>query len=55
MMTALIPHSIESKIQMMVASRLKGVGKINVPQVALLFGAMLGAILLGALVIRLAF
>ena len=55
MMTALIPHNINAKIEKVIASRMKGFNKINVPQVLLIFVGMLGAILLGALVIKLAF
>ena len=52
MTTALIPHNINAKIQMVIASRLKGFGNVNVPQVALLFCAIFGAILLGAIIIK---
>jgi len=55
MMTALIPHNINAKIEKVIASRMKGYGKINVPQIIFLFVAMLGAILLGALIIKLTF
>lgn len=55
MVTALIPHNINAKIEKIIASRMKGFGKINVPQVLLIFGGMLGAILLGALIIKMAF
>lgn len=55
MMTALIPHNINAKIEKVIAARLKGYGTVNVPQIALLFAAIFGAILLGALVIKLAF
>ena len=55
MMSAMVPHNINSKIEKVIAARLKNYGNINVPQVALLFGAIFGAILLGALVIKLAF
>jgi hypothetical protein len=55
MMTALIPHNINSKIEKIIAARLKNYGAINVPQIALLFAAILGAILLGALIIKLTF
>jgi hypothetical protein len=55
MMTALLPHNITSKIEKVIASRMKGYGKVNVPQVLLIFAGMLGAILLGALIIKLAF
>lgn len=53
MMTALIPHNINAKIEKMVAARLKNYGNVNVPQVALLFAAVLGAMLMGYLIIRL--
>jgi hypothetical protein len=55
MMTALIPHNINAKIEKVIASRMKGFGKVNVPQILLIFVGMLGAILLGALIIKLAF
>lgn len=55
MMTALIPHNVNAKIEKVIAARLKGYGQVNVPQIALLFAAIFGAILLGALVIKLAF
>lgn len=55
MMTALIPHNINAKIEKVIAARLKSYGNVNIPQIALLFAAIFGAILLGALVIKLAF
>jgi len=55
MMSALIPHNINAKIEKVIAARLKNYGSINVPQVALLFAAIFGAILLGALIIKLVF
>jgi hypothetical protein len=55
MMTALIPHNINAKIEMVLASRMSNYGKTNVSQVILLFAAIFGAILLGALVIYLTF
>jgi len=53
MMTALIPHNITAKIEKVLAERMKNYGNVNVPQVALLFVAILGAILIGYLIIRL--
>lgn len=53
MMTALIPHNVNAKIEKMVAARMKQIGQINVPQVALLFAAVLGAIVIAYLIIRL--
>jgi hypothetical protein len=55
MMTALIPHNINAKIEKTIAARMKSLGQVNVPQIAMLFAAIFGAILLGALVIKLAF
>jgi len=54
MMTALIPHNINAKIEKAIAARMKGYGNVNVPQVALLFAAVLGAILIGYLIIKVA-
>jgi len=53
MMTALIPHNITAKIEKVLAERMKNYGNINVPQVALLFVAVLGAITIAYLIIRL--
>jgi hypothetical protein len=53
MMSALIPHNINAKIEKVIASRMKGYNKVNVPQIALLFVAILGAILMGYLIIKL--
>ncbi len=52
-MNALIPHNINAKIEKVIASRLKSYGNVNVPQVALLFAAVFGAMLMGYLIIRL--
>jgi len=52
MMTALIPHNITAKIEKVLAERMKNYGNVNVPQVALLFVAVLGAMLMGYLIIR---
>jgi hypothetical protein len=52
MMTALIPHNINAKIEKTIASRMKGMGNVNVPQVALLFAAIFGAIILGGITIK---
>jgi len=54
MMTALIPHNINAKIEKAIAARMKGYGNVNVPQVALLFAAVLGAIFIGCLIIKVA-
>lgn len=52
MMTALIPHNVNSKIEKTIAARLKGYGNVNVPQIALMFGAVLGAIIVGIIIIK---
>jgi len=52
MMTALIPHNINAKIEKVIASRMKGYGNVNVPQIAMLFAAVFGAIILGVIVIK---
>lgn len=54
MMNAMIPHNITSKIEKLVAAKLKNLGKVNPWQIVLIFVAMLGAILLGYLIIKLA-
>ena len=46
-------NNINAKIEKVIASRLKNYGTVNVPQVALLFAAVLGAMLMGYLIIRL--
>lgn len=53
MMSALIPHNINAKIEKVVASRIKGFGKINTGQLILMFVAIFGAILMGYMVIKL--
>jgi hypothetical protein len=55
MMTALLPHNITAKIEKVIAQRMGGQKNINIPQVLLIFAGMFGAILLGAMVIKLAF
>lgn len=52
MMNALIPHNISAKVEKMIAARLKGVKNINVAQVILVFCAVLGAIILGVIIIK---
>lgn len=52
MLTALIPHAIQAKIEKVIASRLKGYGKVNMTQIIFMFCAMLGAIIIGALIIK---
>lgn len=53
MMNALIPHNISAKIEKIIAQRLQGYGKIDPKQAILVFVSIFGAILLGAMVIKL--
>ena len=55
MMTALIPHNINAKIEKVIASRMKGFGNVNVPQIVFLFVAIFGALLLGGMIIKMMF
>ena len=55
MMTALIPHNINAKIEKVIASRMKGIGNVNVTQVVFLFIAIFGALVLGGMMIKLMF
>lgn len=52
MMNSMIPHNITAKIEKMIAARLKGYGKINIPQLLLIFCVMLGAIILGVIIVK---
>lgn len=52
MLTALIPHNINSKIEKTIAARMKGYGKVNAPQIILIFVAILGAIIIGYILIK---
>ncbi len=53
MMTAIIPHNINAKIEKTIASRMKSYGNVNINQIILIFVAIFGAIGLGALVLKL--
>lgn len=52
MMTALSPHNINSKIEKIIAERLKKYGQVNMMQIVILFGAVLGIILLGTIIVK---
>jgi len=52
MMTALIPHNINAKIEKTVASRMKGYGKVDPMTFLIYFGGVLGAIIIGYLMLR---
>lgn len=53
MLNAMIPHAISAKIEKMIALRMKGYSKVNVPQIILIFVAILGAIILGTIIVYL--
>jgi hypothetical protein len=52
MLNALIPHNISAKIEKMIAARMKGRYNVNVVQIILIFVAIFGAIVLGAIVLK---
>lgn len=52
MMTALVPHNINAKIEKTIALRMKGFGNPNIMNIIFIFAAMLGAIIIGALIVR---
>lgn len=52
MMTAMIPHNINAKIEKIIASRMKGFGKVDGMQVLLIFAGVLGAIIMGYILLK---
>lgn len=52
MMTALIPHNITAKIEKTIAERMQGMSQVNSMQVALTFVAVLGAIIIGYILLK---
>ena len=52
MMTALIPHNITSKIEKAIASNLKKFGKVDGMQLLMIFGGVLGAIIVGYILLK---
>lgn len=52
MMTAMIPHNITAKIEKAIASKLKGFGKVDGMQVLIIFAGILGAIIMGYILIK---
>ena len=51
-MTAMIPHNITAKIEEAVAARMKGYGKVDGMQILLIFAGILGAIIMGYILIK---
>lgn len=54
MLNAIIPHNINAKIEKAIAARMKGYGKIDTMQIIIIFAAILGACLMGYLIIKVA-
>jgi hypothetical protein len=52
MMNAMIPHNINAKIEKMVAARIKNYGQVNGMQLLLIFGGVLGAIIVGYMLLK---
>ena len=52
MMTAMIPHNITAKIEKAIASKMKGFGKVDGMQILLIFAGILGAIIMGYILIK---
>jgi len=52
MMTALIPHNITAKIEKTITQRMQNYSQPNVMQIALLFAAVLGAIIMGYILLK---
>lgn len=52
MMTAMIPHNITAKIEKAIAARVKGFGKVDGMQILLIFAGILGAIVMGYILIK---
>ena len=52
MLNAMIPHAITAKVNMMIAAKMKGFGKVNVWELVLIFVAIFSAILMGYLIIK---
>jgi len=52
MTTALVPHNIVQKIEKIIATKVKSYGDINVKELLILFGAVFGVIVIGAIVVK---
>lgn len=52
MVTAMIPHNITAKIEKAIAAKMKNFGKIDAMQLLLIFGGVLGAIIMGYILIK---
>lgn len=48
----ILPHNITAKIEMTIAQRMQGFGKINMGAVVIYFVAILGAIIMGAILLK---
>jgi len=52
MLTAMIPHNINAKIEKVIAQRMKSLGMMNPWNYVLIFAAILGAIVLGVIIVK---
>jgi len=52
MMTALLPHNINAKIEKVIASRMRSYGKIDHMQIIIIFAAILGALIMGYILLK---
>jgi len=48
----ILPHNITSKIEKMLAQRLQGISNVNLPMVIITFVAILGAIVMGGILLK---
>jgi hypothetical protein len=48
----ILPHNITAKVEKMLAQRMQGLSKFNYMQVAIIFIAILGAIIMGAILLK---
>jgi len=52
LLTAITPHNINAKINMTLAQKMKGYGNVNVMQLVLIFAAILGAVVISAILLK---
>jgi len=52
MLNAMLPHNITAKVNMMVAQKLNNVNKVNYWEIILIFVSVLGAIVMGYILIK---
>jgi len=52
MLNAMLPHNITAKVNMMVAQKLSGMNKVNYWETVMIFVAILGAIVMGYILVK---